>query len=323
MTINSLAPIPTLHEPFEKPKARTQIYILCRDRPEFAREAIRSAVQQDADDVEVVVSDNSEYDIVGDMVAKVFPGVTYIRRRPSLDPLKHFRVVIEESIAEHVVMFHDDDVLYSDYVRTMRATLDSNPDIVAVGCNATILRGTTLTDRLFMTTAVHDVVLKNAEELLAYYMRFNSHRAAPFPGYMYRRTAIDGLYLDAHDGGKHADVTFLMNVIERGNLYWLLSPLMQYRMHGTNDSSIENVGQRLRLLRYIYRHTSILPKSEAVQEFRFRYWVRWWRLISKHGDVHRYNWRRRIVFTYLWRQAIRLTLTKTGLWVRIASGAWY
>ena len=323
MTFNSLTQRSTLHEPCAKPKARTQIYILCRDRPEFAREAIRSAVLQDTDDVEVVVSDNSEYDIVGDMVAKVFPRVTYIRRRPSLDSLQHFRVVIEESIAEHLVMFHDDDVLYSDYVRTTRAILDSTPDIVAVGCNARILRGTTLTDRLFMATAVHDVVLKNAEQLLAFYMRFNSHRAAPFSGYMYRRNAIDGLYLDAHDGGKHADVTFLMNVIGRGNLYWLLSPLMQYRMHGTNDSSIENVGQRLRLMRFIYRHTSILPKSEAVQEFRFRYWVRWWRLIRKHGDVRQYHWRKRIVFNYLWRQALRFSLTKTGLWVRIASSAWH
>jgi hypothetical protein len=321
--MHSLIPIPTLEVFPAKPKARTQIYILCRDRPEFAKEAVRSAIKQDVDDVEVIVSDNSEHDIVGDMVAKVFPGVTYIRRRPALQPLQHFRVVIEDSTAEHVVMFHDDDVLYSNYVRTMRTTLDSHPDIVAVGCNARILRGTSLTDRLFMTRAVHDVVLKNAEELLDFYMRFNSHRPAPFPGYMYRKTAIDGLYLDAQNGGKHADVTFLMNVIGRGNLYWVSSPLMQYRMHGTNDSSIENVGQRLRLLRYIYRYTSILPKSDAVQEFRFRYWVRWWRLTSKHGDVRRYHWRKHIIFTYLWRQALRFALTKSGLWVRVISGAWH
>lgn len=322
MTNDLFAPVNNHHMPSPKPKVRTQIYILCRDRLDFAREAVRSAVQQDVGEVEVVVSDNSEHDAVGAMVTKEFPTVIYIRRRPSLEPRQHFRAVIEDSSAEHVVMFHDDDVLCSNYVRIMRATLDAHPDVVAVGCNANILRGTTLTDGLFMNTPARDVVLKNQEELLDFYMRFNSHRAAPFPGYMYRRTAIDGLDLNPQDGGKHADVTFLMNIIKRGNLYWLLSPLMHYRMHATNDSATENVGERLRLLRYIYRHTNITAKSGAVQEFRFRYWVRWLRLISKHGDVRRYHWRKRIVFNYLWRQAFRFALTKTGFWTRIGSSAW-
>lgn len=323
MTVNSLIPSTTVQLPCLHPNARTQIYILCRDRPEFAREAVRSALQQDFDEVEVVVSDNSEQDAVGDMVGKEFPGVTYIRRQPALDPLQHFRVVIEESNAEHVVFFHDDDILCSDYVRTMRETLDAHPDVVAVGCNANILRGTTLTGGLFMNTPARDVVLQNQEELLDFYMRFNSHRAAPFPGYMYRRATIDGLCLNSQDGGKHADVTFLMNIIRRGNLYWLSRPLMHYRMHATNDSAIESVGQRLRLLRYIYRHTSIGPKSAAVEEFRFRYWIRWWVLMSKTGAASLYQWRRRIVFAYLWRQTFRFALTKTGLWTRILNGAWY
>jgi hypothetical protein len=229
--------------------------------------------------------------------------------------------VIEESRAEHVVLFHDDDVLDRGYVRTMRAALDAHPDVVAVGCNAKVLRDTTPTDSLFMTLLAHDVVVNSAEELLDFYLRFNKHRAAPFPGYMYRRTAIEGLYLNARDGGKHADVTFLMNILGRGHFLWLAKPLMQYRMHGTNDSAVEHVGQRLRLLRYIYGHTSIGPRSPAVQEFRFRYWARWWRSASKRGDARMHRWRKRIVFAYLWRQALRFALTKPGLWVRIASGA--
>lgn len=300
---------------------RTQIYILCRDRLNYAREAIRSAVEQDIDDVEIIVSDNSDDDAVGEMIAAEFPGVTYIRRSPVLNALSHFRTVIEESGAEYVVLFHDDDVLDPGYVRTMRAALDAQPDIVAVGCNAKVLRDTTPTNHLFMMALAHNVVLTTAEQLLDFYLRFNKHRAAPFPGYMYRQTAIEGLYLDSRDGGKHADVTFLMKLIERGNFLWLAKPLMQYRMHSTNDSAVEHVGQRLRLLRYIYRHTSIGPQSEAVQEFRFRYWARWWRLARKHGDARLHRWRRRIVFAYLWRQVLRFAFSKPGFWLRIASGA--
>ncbi len=287
---------------------------------DYAREAISSAVGQDAGNIEVVVSDNSENDAVGQMVSAEFPNVTYIRRRPALDALQHFKGVIEESSADEVVLFHDDDILDPSYVRTMRNALATHPDTVAVGCNAKILRETTRTDTLFMTM-LDDIVLTDVEQLLDFYLRFDKNRPAPFPGYMYRRSAIKGLYLEPRDGGKHADVTFLMKAISRGHFLWLAKPLMQYRMHGTNDSAVENVGHRLRLLRYIYRQTSLGPKSQAVQEFRFRYWARWLRAASKNDKKHLHRWRKRVVFDYLWRQVLRYALKKPGFWHRITSGS--
>lgn len=298
-----------------------QIVLLSRDRPNYLREALRSALSQSGEHIEVVVSDNSDREDVARMLAREFPAVRCIRRIPTLGSFDHFRAIIDGATADLLVMFHDDDVLLEGYAQKMRGHLEANPSLAAACCNARILRDTVPTSSLFMTAFRHDTLLSSAEELLEYYLCFNKHRAAPFPGYMYRRTAIQGLFPDARDGGKHADVTFLMNIIQRGPFLWLANPLMQYRMHSSNDSVVEQVGQRLRLLRYIYRNTTLQPKSAAVQEFRFRYWARWWRSTVKHGNPGRYQWRRRIVFTYLCRQALRFALTKPGLWIRIASGA--
>ena len=305
----------------QAPKNLIQIFILCRDRLNYAREAIGSAIQQDTSEIEVLVSDNSYSDAVFDMVSEEFPEVAYIRRRPALESHQHFRLVMKESDAEFVVFFHDDDILDSDYVRVMRSALEANPDVIAVGCNAKVLRDTTLTDTLYMADLRHDIILTGAEELIDFYLSFNKYRPAPFPGYMYRRSAIEGLYGDFKDGGKYADVTFLMSLIKRGNILWLSKSLMNYRMHGTNDSAVENVGHRLRLLRYIYKNTGISPKSKAVKEFKFRYWSKWWWNEKKRSDTNKHGWRKRVVFAYIFRQALRYLLTQPGLCIQVASRA--
>jgi GT2 family glycosyltransferase len=303
------------------PNKTTQIYILCRDRLEYAREAISSAVNQNVTGIQVVVSDNSEGDAVGNMISAEFPDVTYIRRRPALDALEHFFLVMRESNAEYVVFFHDDDVLDEGYVLMMRTALQVHPNIVAVGCNAKVLRDKRYTDNFYMTKFTNDIFLTRSEELLDYYFRFNNHRAAPFSGYMYRRSAIEGLCVEINDGGKYNDVIFLIKLIARGNIFWLAKSLMHYRMHGSNDSVVENVGHRLRLLRYVYKNTNIKRKSEAVQEFKFRYWSRWWLSKKMWKNTIEHKWRRRIVLSFLCGQAIRFMLTKPGFWLRLLSGA--
>lgn len=301
-------------------KALTQIFILCRDRLEFAREAIRSAIEQDVSNIEVIVSDNSEHDTVGEMIKAEFPEVVYIRRYPALSSTSHFCKVLNESNADYIVLFHDDDILAPGYVRAMRAAFEVNPSVIAVGCNANILRNTTLTTNLFMGQSLSDdIFLTSVEEMLDSYLSFNKYRAAPFPGYMYRRAAIEGLYLNDNNGGKHADVTFLIDIIKRGHFLWLVQPLMQYRMHDANDSTMENVGHRLRLLRYIYKNSRLRPRSQAIEEFRYRYLLRWWRSAIKHNNANMHQWRISIIFNYLLRQTIIFAFTKPGFWKRIFS----
>lgn len=301
-------------------KPKIQIYILCRDRLHYTRVAIDSAIRQDGCDFEVIVSDNSEFDAVGLMVVSNFKEVNYVRRN-MLSAIQHFKTVIEESSAEYVVFFHDDDVLNPSYLRCMRAALDDNPEVVAVGCNANIIRKLELSDDYFMSHLTQDVRLTNVEEFINFYLSFNKHRPAPFPSYMYRREAIKGLYLNAQDGGKHADVAFLMSLIKKGEFLWLSTPLMQYRMHGSNDSSIESVGDRLRLLRYIYRNTDFTPKSKTIQEYRFRFWARWLMSKFKSGYYWPLTWRKRVVLAYLCRQILMIVFSEPGFWRRIFSGA--
>lgn len=297
--------------------ARVQIYILSRDRPVYFRQTLESALAQNVAGVEIVVSDNSNQDVIQEMIAAEYPHIRYIRRSPVLPALAHFRRVIEESSAEFVVFFHDDDVLEPGYVDAMLQTMEKNPDVAGLCCNAWVIQGEELTQRTVMGVFKRERKMISAEELLAPYMTFMAMGPAPFPGYMYRREFLSGIYLDAAHGGKYADVSFLMKVVERAPVLWIPQVLMRYRVHGANDGITEAVGQRMSLLRYIYSHTKITRHSGMVAEFRFRYWVRWWCGAKREGRYLASGWRGRVVLRYLLVAGAKFALLRPGLWLRL------
>jgi len=295
---------------------RVQLFILSRDRPVYLRETLHSALRQEGSGLDIVVSDNSEGDAVQAMLRDEFPQVRCIRRWPCLPALTHFNTLIQEASAEYVVLFHDDDVLEPDYVLKMRQSLEQHPECVAVACNARVIQQDTLTDKTMMGFVRQDQWMASPVDLLQPYMRLMGQAPAPFPGYMYRTRHLHGLGLIASEGGKFADVSFLVKLAARGPILWRSDCLMQYRVHDANDGLTEVVGQRLRLLRFIYNHTDIRPGSALVQEFRFRYWLRWWRGASGQRAHQSHPQRVRVVRRYLIGIGLRLVLTRPGMWLR-------
>jgi glycosyltransferase involved in cell wall biosynthesis len=294
-----------------------QIVILSRDRPDFLREAVRSVLSQLGEHIEVVVSDNSEREVVARMLAHEFPTVRCIRRIPTMGAFDHFRAIIDGATADLLVMFHDDDVLLEGYVHTLRGHLDADPSLAAACCDASILRGWHATCERFAPGGRGDLQLRRPEDLLREYFSLSPKGPAPFPGYMYRRAAIQGLCLDPRHGGKYSDVSFLLKVLSRGPILWLDEVLMQYRIHVNNDSATEAVGQRLRLLRYVHANTAINHHSPLVEQYRYRYWIGWWRDSAANAVAQ--PWRKRVVWCFLVSRTVRYALTRPNLWQRLLS----
>ncbi|HEX5125874.1 MAG TPA: glycosyltransferase family 2 protein [Rhodocyclaceae bacterium] len=290
-----------------------QVIILARDRRDFLRETLRSVCAQDVQGFDVLVSDNSETNAVEQLIATEFPQLRYTRRQPTLAALDHFRTVIAESSADYVVFFHDDDVMLPGFIRILSRALDANPGVSGVAGNATILQ--TLTQTAQYTTmgpVAQARKLDGAEAIARAYLTRQMFGVAAFPGYMYRRRTLEGLYLDPDQGGKYADVSFLMKLAARAPLLWLPDVTMHYRIHNSNDSRRESIPQLLKLLQYIYQSTSIRRDSELIAEYRFRYWLRWWRQrqISANRNT---AWRSHIVARYLLRRGLNFVFTRPSL----------
>ncbi len=257
------------------PTPAVQLFILSRDRLDFCRETVASAVAQTYKNLQIIVSDNSEKEEVSEMLAREFPSVVLIRRKPSLPALSHFNKLIDEAVAPLMVLFHDDDILELDYVSKMVALLQKNLDVSAAGCNARIIRNNQLTRQRFMGDFKGNQFLRNEIDFLEPYLSLSLISPAPFPGYMYRTNIIKGLGLYFNDGGKHADVSFLASIISRAPILWTDECLFRYRFHENNDSNVELIADRLAWLRYLYRRIGIAPKSDIAIGYKYLYWLSW------------------------------------------------
>lgn len=291
---------------------KLQFFILSRDRAELLDQTLASVVPNLTADVQLIVSDNSETDAVSKLLATKYPQLDCVRRNPTLPALAHFEAVIEECSSEYVVIFHDDDLLLPNYLPRLLSALKADPSLSAVACNAYVMKEQEKTNQAFMAKFSEAVCIQSASELLDYYFSIGRARAAPFPSYMYRASSLKGCALRREQGGKYSDVSFLLEVLWKGNILWLPEPLMFYRIHGANDSATEKVGQRMSLLRYVYRHQYLSRKSRVVQDYRFKYWLSWFR----SSIAGKSPWRFRVVRSFLVRYGAHLALTRFDFWTR-------
>lgn len=297
-------------------QVKVQVFILARDRPGFLKEAIDSVLAQQIADVEIVVSDNSEHDEVESLIAASYPQLKYVRRVPALEIDQHFNAIVRESVADYVVYFHDDDVMAPDYLTKMSAALDADPDVVAVACNAWTILDNERSNQARMGGGFSSRRVSSAEELLEYYLDFtNTLLAPPHPSYMYRLEYARGVFGCLSEAGIYGDVPSLMRLVSRGPILWLGEPLIWYREHGKNLSSREDVGSRLKLLRYIFNNSAIDRHARMVTAYRFRFWLNWWRTGKCSGRAT--PWRNRIVGRFLVSTAMRFALTHPGYWAKL------
>lgn len=242
------------------------IFILCHNRPEETRLVIRSVLNQSDPNFSLTVSDNSSNDEVEAMVSAEFPSVRYVRRAPMLTAMQHFNRCIEDVESDYFCLFHDDDLMGPSFVQEMRRAALKHPNAGALGCNAVIeVFGRPQAAPSFLARREYDTI-GSARKLAARYFSRSQSGIAPFPGYVYNTRLVGGLRFPT-DGGKYADVTWLLELTRRAAMVWVRQPLMTYRMHGGNDGNTESRRDRLRFLGYLKRNRLWLGEG-ILQDYR-------------------------------------------------------
>lgn len=263
------SPLPVTAQP------KIQVFVLTHNRPTLVRDAVRSILEQQADDFAVVVSDNSTADDTETIFAGMsHPRLRYVRRAPGLPQIQHFSTVSEEVRSPYFMMFHDDDLMLPNCIRTLSDYLDRHTGVAAVGCNAYFIENDRLTTHLcFDKTTSGDVVFRDVNEFVRHYLDWGP--VAVFPSYMYRWQAVQNIALEAAPGGKYRDVSYLMQIAGRGAIAWLAAPLLGYRIHHGQDTRTHVLHDRLKLLRYIYKTTRFGRASGEARKFRYISWCIW------------------------------------------------
>lgn len=287
------------------------IYILCHNRPHDAKQVIRSALTQTDQDYRLIVSDNSTDDRVEQMMLQEFPSIQYVRRRPSLPALEHFNLCLDESTDSHVCLFHDDDLLAPEFVIQMKSTIDRHPDAIAIGCNARIeVHGKLESQPSFLSLSELEVISTPGQLARRYFARHQSG-IAPFPGYVYHRERL-GTIRFVPTEGKYSDVSWLLRMLDVGNIIWIRKPLMTYRIHGSNDGLQESRRDRLRFLAYLKRHQHSLG-HDLLEDYRCSFI---YKPIANKVTTNHLRQRQlaiRFLRAYTWKRYLRLLTYRSAL----------
>jgi glycosyltransferase involved in cell wall biosynthesis len=224
------------------------IFLVTHNRPILASKALESILNQTYSNFQLIISDNSTNDVFKNFIHDNYinyKNIIYIHRQPSLTGVDHFNQVIKESINfDFAVFFHDDDIMQPNYLEEiLTSKLLNNIECTAIGVNAFIINKESISSKLLFYS--HKILcIKSKKELINHYFNLEYHGAAPFPGYIYRVKYLQNQKLDFEAAGKHSDLLFLLNLLDKGYIYWLNKPLMNYRLHENNDSKTINLFDR-------------------------------------------------------------------------------
>jgi hypothetical protein len=281
-----------------------KVVILSRNRWEYLLQSLQSVLESAKHLPKYVrcnieISDNSDSDNIVELIKRHYPQVSISLRRPNITVINHFKKVVYEANSDYLVMFHDDDIMKPGFLSKLYELLVLNPEVAAVGCNAYYMRNNADTNFTFMNKNEDELLIDNIEKLLNGYFLIGKRGTSPFPGYMYQVKYIDESCLDERKGGIHADLSFLLDVVQRASILLTSEILMSYRLHETNVNNESTVRIQRGLLRYLKNKIPI-EKSQALQDFRYTIMIRWFREQHiKIGCITKWSYRQKIIFKYI------------------------
>ena len=115
--------------------------MLTYNRPQYAKLALDSLINQGGNNYEIYISDNSTDSQFQDIYIQYYryrPNIRYVFRHSNFTAIQHFNILVEESINfDFVMFFHDDDILAPDYLsEILNSNFLSDENVVAIGINA-------------------------------------------------------------------------------------------------------------------------------------------------------------------------------------------
>lgn len=268
----------------KKSKNEVLIIIISHNRLDSVIETISSVINSAEGLADIVVSDNSSNKDVAIEITKRFSDIPVVVQTEAKGPIPHHNAAIDFALSQsykYLTIFHDDDLMIENFVSNSLKDLKSNNQLVATACNANIemdgaiKRTSYKRERVFLRSS-HVDFLKS-------YLSLSGSGVAPFPSYMYRVSALVKSRLHISQGGRHADVSFLNEILKKGNINWRSDVSMIYRLHSGSSGKTELITDRNSQVKYAKKF--FLPNkmnNKLFKEFRCYYVIRKKRLSGKN-----------------------------------------
>lgn len=247
------------------------VFLLSRDRPDYARIAINSILSQSIKDFEFIISDNSTDFRLRTVISEEFPTVAYVSRHPGVSLEKHYELVKAETTTPYFVAFHDDDEMDPKYVERILLEFERNPQIGAIGTNGVVIdeSGYPIGNESFFGSDDPFLKISSAECVINRYLSSGFGGVAPFSSYAYRTESLQGISIYQGIARNYFDAIFLSILASRHGIGWINLPLVRVRYHDKRISSKCGVSDYKAFITAIRSLYGPSLEEKHIQEYRF------------------------------------------------------
>lgn len=214
---------------------KVTIAIPTYNRQSFLQECLASILAQTYQDIDIWVFDNnSSYD-----VRALIEGFADRRIRLLTSPVNLGnqgnlkRIFQTEFPSDYVLVFHDDDAMHPRMLEREMTIMQIHPDLIWAGSSLKFCRNGKEIKNFKLIEKKIEPMFCGKAELVRLFMN-NFHLA--FDSVLYRKVFLKTIseYFDSF--GKWADRPYLIGLADNGQAAVLPEPLVNYRIHSTQDS---------------------------------------------------------------------------------------
>ena len=218
-----------------------EAFLLTYNRSEFLKEALLSLVNQTVD-FPITILDNASTDKTAEVVRKIqekFPLkiIKFLTVSENQGAVANFKRAQEMATADYCILFHDDDVLHPNYIKTVLEILDKNQDIDILSCNGISTMNPEIRKWRKMTGKYFLLSKEDFAGYLTCYKTFN------YPATIYKTSRLKRVNHHVELYGKISDRPYLIDIVsETGKAIVLQDSYIKYRIHAGQDSNTDKTG---------------------------------------------------------------------------------
>ncbi|QHF04245.1 glycosyltransferase [Pseudomonas asturiensis] len=216
-------------------------------KPAFFEAALASALRQNHDDIEIIVTDDCRDDGIRDIVEKLRPEsrwpIRYEKNETPLGEAHNNARAISLAKGPYIKFLYDDDILLPDCVRLLFDVLHDSPDIKLVSAARKRIdsNGDLLPDNLYTAYPFGKNVILNGPELVSFLAQYPVNFVGEPASVMCRREDVLAFGLDIMSlKGVFiwglGDVAMYLKLLRQGNLAMLVRPLSYFRVSDQQTS---------------------------------------------------------------------------------------
>jgi len=217
------------------------------NQPQYIAQAVESALAQDYEKLEVVVSDDSTNDATEKLLQPFLSDkrLSYYRNPVQLGRVANYRKLLFELAKGDWVVMLDGDDYYTDqrFISNAADLISRNENIVLVGAGMTVLQESSGKKDFYGLDAA-DIVF-DGKEVFTKYERVPAHQTDIYPKKLAQQ-------LDFYrDPSTASDSESLYRLCLRGMVAYMAKPVAVWRVHSSNTTYQRNLGKQIRELAFI------------------------------------------------------------------------